>query len=103
MKILYKNKFFYIKEFQSYIFRQKFIKEFFFKFLKKKILYQLKKLKFKLRFNNSKFEEMYIYKLSALISKIYNKKLEFNIINLKSIIFHSDLFTEILSLKLKKK
>ena len=53
--------------------------------------------------NKYKFEEIFLYKLSKLISKIYKKKIELNIINLKSIIFNSDLFTKVLTLKLKKK
>jgi hypothetical protein len=101
--LFYNNKFLFIKEFQFIIFRKKFFQEFFFKFLKNTILFKLKKLKFRFQFNKLKFQEIYIYKLSELIHKIYNKKLEFKIINLKSVIIHSDLFTEILTLKLKKK
>jgi hypothetical protein len=33
--------------------------------------------------------------------KYYNKKVEFNIVNLKSVVFNTDLFTKILSIKLK--
>jgi hypothetical protein len=103
MRIYYGDKLLYIKEFQLKIFWKKLSKVFFLKYLKTNILFKLKKLKFRFQFNKSKFEELYIYKISEFISKIYNKKLEFNIINLKSIIINSDLFTEILTLKLKKK
>ena len=41
-------------------------------------------------------------KLSELISKYYGKKVEFNIINLKNVAYNSDIFTEILTLKVKK-
>jgi DNA polymerase III delta prime subunit len=48
-------------------------------------------------------EEKLLYKLKKFIIRFYNKKVEFNIVNLKSIIFHSDIFTKILTSKLKRK
>jgi hypothetical protein len=63
----------------------------------------LRKYKLKLNLNKYKFEERFLYKLSYLISKFYNKKVTFNIINLKSFVFHSDFFTKILGLKLKNR
>lgn len=63
----------------------------------------LRKYKLRLNLNKYKFEGKLLYKLTKLISKLYNKRVEFNIINLKSIILNSDLFTKILSLKLKNK
>jgi hypothetical protein len=62
----------------------------------------IRKLKLKLTVNKYKFEEKFLFKLSTLISKFYGKKVEFNIVNLKSISYNSDIFTEILALKLKK-
>nr|YP_009307004.1 ribosomal protein S3 [Tolypocladium ophioglossoides]AOR52811.1 ribosomal protein S3 [Tolypocladium ophioglossoides] len=41
--------------------------------------------------------------LSNILNKIIGKKVEYNIINLKSIVYNTDLFTNALSLKLKKK
>jgi hypothetical protein len=41
--------------------------------------------------------------LSKLISKILGKNIEFNIINLKSIVFNTDILTEVLASKLKRK
>jgi hypothetical protein len=41
--------------------------------------------------------------LSNILNKIIGKKVEYNIINLKSIAYNTDLFTKALSLKLKKK
>jgi len=40
--------------------------------------------------------------LSKAISKYYGKKVEFNIVNLKSIAHNADIFTEILTSKIKK-
>lgn len=75
--------------------------------LTKEILYKelavLRKYKLRLNLNKYKFEEEFLYKLSGLLSKIYNKRIEFNIINLKSIVFHSDIFTKILGLKIKNR
>jgi hypothetical protein len=79
-------------------------------FLKKTIitlLYKelilLRRFKLKLSLNKYKFEEKFLYKLSKLISNFYNKKVEFNLINMKSIVLNSDFFTKILSLKLKNR
>jgi len=66
-----------------------------------KELILLRKYKLRLNLNKSKFEEKLLYKLNNLIIKYYNKKVEFNIVNMRSIILNSDLFTQILSLKLK--
>lgn len=62
----------------------------------------VRRLRLKLSLNKNKFEETFLNKLSLLIGKYYGKKVEFNIVNLKSIAYNSDIFTEILTLKLKK-
>ncbi len=68
-----------------------------------KELFLIRRYKLKLNLNKYKFEEKFLNKLSKLISKVYKKKVEFNIVNLKSIILNSDLFTETLTLKIRKK
>jgi hypothetical protein len=68
----------------------------------KKLNY-IRKTKFKLNLNEYKFKDIFLAKLSTLIIKFYNKKIEFNIINLKSIRLNPDIFTEYLRLKLRKK
>jgi hypothetical protein len=67
-----------------------------------KIFSKIRKLRLRLSLNKYKFEEKFLYKLSQLIGKYYGKKVEFNIVNLKSISRNSDIFTEILTLKMKK-
>lgn len=62
---------------------------------KSELLYSLNQLKF------NKFT--LLNKLSLLLTKILGKKVEFNVINLKSILFHSDLFTQALTLKFQKR
>jgi hypothetical protein len=60
-----------------------------------------------LMFNKNKFANWFLnYKnfgIINIISKIYNKKVELNIINLKSIQFNSDIYSESISLKLKNR
>ncbi len=76
------------------------------KIIKFKLYKRLKLMRrYKLRFNlnNYKFKEVFLNILGKLISKFYNKKVEFNIIKLKSIANHVDIFTEILKMKLRKK
>lgn len=65
-----------------------------------KILKIFRRYKLKLNLNKYKFEEKLLYKLSNIIGMFYNKKIEFNIINMRSIIFNSDIFTKILAHKL---
>jgi hypothetical protein len=68
-----------------------------------KELILFRRFKLKLSLNKYKFEEKFLYKLSKLISNFYNKKVEFNLINMKSIVLNSDFFTKILSLRLKNR
>jgi hypothetical protein len=53
--------------------------------------------------NKAKFENSYIQGLIGLIKKIYNKNVEFNIINLKYFYFNSSIYSQPLELKIKKK
>lgn len=56
-----------------------------------------------LNLNKSKFEDAFLMKLKHLIGKIYNKEVEFNIVNLKTLYFNSDIFTQAISIKLKNR
>jgi len=53
--------------------------------------------------NKAKFENSYLQGLIVLISKIFNKNVEFNIINLKYFYFNSKIYTQPLVLKLRKR
>ena len=68
----------------------------------KKVFSTFRRLKLKLSLNKYKFEEKFLSKLSQSIGKYYGKKVEFNIVNLKSIAYNTDIFTEILTIKLRK-
>ncbi len=84
----------YLKKVWSQIIKT-FIKRHLIFLRKYELLYSLNQLKFnKLTLLN---------KLSLLLKKILGKKIEYNIINLKSIIFNSDLFTQAITLKFQKR
>jgi hypothetical protein len=52
--------------------------------------------------NQFKFNKLILLpKLSNLLTKVLGKKIEYNIINVKSIAYHTDLFTNAIALKLK--
>jgi hypothetical protein len=42
-------------------------------------------------------------RLSNILNKILNKKVEYNIVNLKNIVYHPDIFTNILATLIRKK
>lgn len=73
------------------------------KLIFKKELSLIRKYKFRLNLNKYKFEDKLLHGLSNIIRKLYNKEIEFNIVNLKNIVFNTDLFTEISTLKIKKR
>jgi hypothetical protein len=74
------------------------------KFILKKHINRIRKAIYLYQLNKFKFEKPYfLSKLSNMLYKIYNKKVEFNIINLKSFIYNPDIFTEALAIKLRKK
>jgi len=77
------------------------IKHMYYKYLI--VLYKYNYLYF---LNNYKFKNgnsSFIPKLKSKLSIILNKKIELNVINLKSITFNPDIFTKVLSKKLMKK
>jgi hypothetical protein len=56
-----------------------------------------------LNLNKSKFEDKFLLKLKFLISKIFKKEVEFNIVNLKTMMLDSDIFTQAIALKIKNR
>jgi hypothetical protein len=67
-----------------------------------KILSSIRRLKLRLNLNKYKFEDKLLFRLSQLISKYYGKKVEFNIINVKSLAYNTDIFTQVLTSKLRQ-
>lgn len=57
----------------------------------------------RLRFNKIKFTNIFMSKLLILVKKLYNKDVEFNIVNLKKMHLNSDIFTQAVSLKLRNR
>ena len=68
-----------------------------------KILKKLNIILKNLKTNLFKFHKIWLNILSTEITRLYNKKVEFNIINIKNFKYNSDIFTEILALKIKKR
>ncbi len=56
-----------------------------------------------LLYNKIKFSNYFLSKLVFFITKMYNKEVELNIVNLKKMHLNSDIFTQIVSLKLKNR
>lgn len=56
-----------------------------------------------LDFNKLKFEDAYLLRLSNLLSKIYKKEVEFNIVSLKYSYLNSDILSQAIALKLKNR
>jgi len=57
----------------------------------------------RLNFNKIKFTNHFMSKLIILVKKLYNKDVEFNIVNLKKTHLNSDIFTQAVSLKLRNR
>jgi len=81
----------------EYKYYQNFIK----KAYKKEILYMYYvKL---LSVNNNKFKNWFILGFKKVVSKLYNKKVEFNFVNLKYLHLNSDIFSESIATKLRNR
>ena len=63
----------------------------------------LSNFKKQLLLNINKFRSGFINRLMELVEKIYDKKVEFNIVKLKKLHLNSDLFTQAVALKLKNR
>lgn len=63
----------------------------------------LRRLKYLVYLNRSKFKKNFIWKLTRLVQNIYNKEVEFNIVNIKKMHLNSDIFTQAVALKLRNK
>jgi len=71
--------------------------------LLKKELIAMTYYKLLLDFNKLKFEDAYLLRLSNLLSKIYNKDVEFNIVSLKYLYLNSNILSQAIALKLKNR
>ena len=90
----------------SYSYKVSFLQSLHYKNYIKKSLKRLKFYMFYkqlLYINQNKFNYSYLQGLMYLIKKIFNKNVELNLINLKYFYFNSDIFSQPLVLKLRKK
>jgi len=79
----------------------KFSKKFIQKALKREMLYMAYTRI--LCFNKSKFDNRFILPLKNLFVKVYSKKIELNIVSLKSMHLNSDILSQIMTIKLKNR
>ena len=86
-------------QFKNY--EKQYYKNFIVKSLEKEMLYLY--LKQIISFNKYKFENTYLLPLTNLVQKIYNKKVEFNLVNLKYLHLNSHIFTETIATKLRNR
>jgi hypothetical protein len=116
----YNNKYFFVKDIvtkKSFLnykltylntflnLKQLYLKKFTYRILRKRSLYfwtLVRKFHLAYSLNQYKFNKLRLLpKLSSILTKILGRKVEYNIINLKSITYHTDIFTNVLALKLK--
>lgn len=99
-KLKYLNKFISLKHF----YLEKLINRLIRKYIKKHHLKIIKKYELKNSLNQYKLNQSkYLPNLSHILFNLIGKKLEYNIINLKSFSHNSDIFTEILGLLIRRK
>nr|QBP39464.1 ribosomal protein S3 [Pertusaria propinqua] len=79
----------------------KFSKKFIKKALKREMLYMAYTRI--LCFNKSKFDNRFILPLKTFFVKVYNKKIQLNIVSLKSMHLNSDILSQIITIKLKNR
>jgi hypothetical protein len=70
---------------------------------KESYLKALKRSIYQFMINNVKFEKPFISELTRLVKNIYNKEVEFNIVNLYKMYLNSDIYTQAVSLKLRNR
>jgi hypothetical protein len=88
-----KNKLFiWLKDKNNYIINEFYSKQLLF-------LYYMQMLSF----NNNKFKNWFLFGLKNILQNIYKKKVELNIVNLKYLFLNSNIFTESIATKLKKR
>lgn len=98
-KLVYLNKFISLKN----LYLKKVWSQIIKTYITKHLIF-LRKYELDYSLNQLKFNKLTLLnKLSILLNKILGKKVEYNIINLKSILFNSDLFTQALTMKFQKR
>ena len=71
--------------------------------VKDNYLKTLKRSIYLLMVNSAKFEKPFVLNLSRIVKNIYNKEVEFNIVNLNKMHLNSDIYSQAIALKLKNR
>lgn len=91
----------FFKRKDNYDYAKQYYKNFIVKSLQKEMLnIHYKRM---LYFNKSKFEKSGLFALTNILKKVYKKDLDFNLINQKYLHLNSDIFSESIAIKLKKR
>ena len=86
---------------KSKSYERKYLKNFFSKCLQREmIIFYYKQI---ISLNKFKFEKTYLLPMTGLIKNIYNKEIEFNLVNLKNLYLNSYIFSETLVTKIRNK
>ena len=85
---LTENKLYYLKHYVIRCFR------------KERLSIRIKQL---IAFNNYKYQEIYLQPFSVIVKKIFNKKVNFNFVNLKYVYLNSHILTDSITTKLRNK
>jgi hypothetical protein len=92
-----KNNMTYLKYYEKVYYEAKY------KIILEKEIKRIIYYKLLLNLNKSKFEDKFLLKLKALISRIFQKEVEFNIVNLKTMMLDSNILTQAIALKMKNR
>ena len=82
-------------------YEKKYLKDYVSKCLRREILSTY--FKQLVSFNKSKFEQRYLLPLTTLVSRVYNKEVEFQLVDLKYLYNNSNIFSETLVTKLRNR
>lgn len=82
-------------------YEKQYLKSFILKCLQKEVLYMYHKQIILL--NKSKFDKTYLLPLTGIIKNVYNKKIEFNLVNINYLYLNSYIFSETLVTKIRNK
>jgi hypothetical protein len=82
-----------------------YTKQYYVNFIAKSLAKEMLNLYYKrmLYFNKSKFENTRLFGLTNILRKVYNKHVEFNLVNLKYLYLNSDIFSQSIAIKLKNR
>lgn len=94
-----------IKDFKIFFIEKLNIDDLYSNFVKKYLKKEMLTMEYKrlLYLNRSKFENTRLLAFNELVNKIYDKKVQFNLINLKYIHLNSDILLQAIAIKLNKR